>query len=294
MSKPETEEVVEGQVVEETPEPPEKPQEPASLAAEDPEGSKPTEADLTVRDREDVYRAMDRADELAIIDEIQGNALEVFVYDFQNRGQRFTDLSITGVKECVRILNERGGARIRVTSAPPVTEEVTEPGEGGELESFYRVSVYAEDERSGLGFWGTATEPKNMHKRDGSRPWDKFGYTKALNKAQRNVLKLFIPEELRQTLIATAKKEGKVKVLEAARAPEAELPPPLDTPEAKKLLDKIDAAYEDLKAVNRMALPPGRFNAKRTRAASEIGALKALLGEIESRTEHEKKESTDA
>lgn len=250
---------------------------PAPTEEPNPEDFKPAPTDLEVRGPEDVFRAMDRADELLILDEIQGRALEVFVYDFGKGKQRKVDLSVAGVKEAVRLLNERGGAGIRVANTAPLVEEFQEGDE-----SYYRVMVYAEDTRGKSGYWGTAVEPKHMKLQSGATAWDRFALTKALNKAERNALKKHIPEEIRQTIISMAREEDRVRVLHSAAASQiADLPPPLTDERAEELRTKIELTYDKLKGLNRMALPPARYGAYLRRSEHTHAGLERMLNWLE-------------
>ncbi len=238
---------------------------------EDPELSKPPAAALAVdiRDSQDVYRAMDRNDEVMILEEIQGRALDTFVYSFKLAGKLTTDLTVSGVSEVVRLMNERGGCQIGISEQPPIVEEFREGDE-----DFYRVLVYARDGRqAGSGRWGTAVEPKMMELKDGTKKWDKFAMTKALNKAERNALKKQIPEDFRQTVIHQYL--GTHHVLElkplavTGGGAVAELPPALDDERAQAIKAEIHDAYKRLRALNKLKLPPARFNAFLTKAETE-------------------------
>jgi len=151
--------------------------------------------------------------------------------------------------------------------------------------------VYAEDSRGGgsQGAWGTATEPKHI-KKGKDLKFDKFAATKALNKAERNAKKKLIPEEIRQTIIAMAREESKVRVLKAAAAPLAEMPPPLTDKKAVELKNQIRASYNELKEVNRMLLPPARFNAMLTRSEHEHARLEELLAHMQGLVEKARKD----
>lgn len=220
---------------------------------------------VKVEHPDDIYLVLDRADEEQIIDELAGRQLDVFLYDFTSGGKRHTDLSYAGVREAVRTLNARGHTRIRIANQPPLIEDVSEDGE-----QFHRVTVYAEDEATGGGQWGTAVEPKHMKLKNGKTKWDKFALTKALNKAQRNALKTQIPEVLRQMLIAQwLKDEKRVKQVRASSTGAeqlAELPPPLTDERAEAQKTKCRALYDELKEINRLILPPGAFNTYLARA----------------------------
>jgi hypothetical protein len=262
-------EVVDGQVVPEE--------------AGDADDFKPEPSALVAVDHEDAFRAMDRADELQILDEIQGRALEAMVYSFESGGRKLTDLSYAGVREVVRTLNARGHTAIKVTSTPPTIEEFTEDGK-----TYYRVLVYAEDSRTGSGQWGTAVEPKHMEKRNGDVVWDKFALTKALNKAQRNAMKALIPVEFQQTVIAQYLGDAsKVRQIRAGAgaAEMAELPPPLTDPRAEAQKQRCRELFDDLKQISRLALLPAQFHAYLTRAEHSHERLDEFIAYLEQRVE---------
>jgi len=236
-----------------------------TMVPKDADEFKPPPTELVALDAQDAYRAMDRADELQILDELQGRALEVMVYSFSQGGKRLTDLSYAGVREVVRTLNVRGHTRIKISGCrPPLVDEVSEDGE-----SYYRVMVYAEDQSTGSGQWGTAVEPKHMKKKNGDVVWDKFALTKALNKAQRNAMKALIPVEFQQTVVAQYLGDGaKVKKIQAGPGAEqlAELPPPLTDPKAEALKQEAREVYDSIKSHDRTKLLPAAFHAYLVRA----------------------------
>lgn len=252
---------------------------------------KPTSTDLEVIDFDDLPRAMDRADEVMILDELQGRALDVWVYSFESEGKLQTDLTVHGVNETVRVMNERGGTKIGVSEATPLIEQFTE----GE-KRFYRAMVYALDRRSGVGHWGMAIEPVMMKLKRGGTKWDKFAQTKALNKAERNAQKKHIPEEFRQHLIAQAIGAGKVKTLEPAQSRKViEDKPVLNDEKAEAIKKEIREAYAELKDLNRMAIPPGQYQIQLSQAERESHTkLEEFRDSIVSALEHERKAAEQA
>lgn len=221
-------------------------------------------------DRQDVFRAMDRADEVQILDELAGRAIKAMVYSFEQKGGGLmTDLSVGGVNETIRLMNERGGTRIGISPQPPV-KEVVERGE----ENYWQVMAYAIDGRTGVGRWGVALEPEYVGS-GAKRKWDKFGLTKALNKAQRNALRAHIPEEFRQTVIALFLEQDarqELKPLGAGTATFAELPPPVEGPEAEKARKEVEAVWEELKEASPNRLPKGMPPAKFNSIFTQVGA----------------------
>lgn len=229
-----------------------------SATPEEIEAAKPTELEIAVDPAlpADVFRAMDRADEILILEELQGRALQTFVYSFESKGKRQTDLTVAGVNESVRLMNERGGTQIGISEQPPVVEYEERGGK-----DYVRVLVFARDDRhKGSGRWGTAVEPLNHS----NGAWDKFAFTKALNKAERNALKKQIPEDFRQSIIAQYlgtvhhQQLKTIKELQVAGGGSAELPsgPALEDDRAEALRSEINERYRQLREMNPLKLPP--------------------------------------
>lgn len=231
----------------------------SQVSSEEVEAAKPTDIELAVdpSDPNDLYRKMDRADEVLILEELQERALQTFVYSFESSGSRKTDLTVAGVNEAIRLMNERGGTQIGISEQAPIVEREEQGGK-----EYIRVMVFARDTRMpGSGKWGTAVEP--LHFSNGN--WDKFAFTKALNKAERNALKKQIPEDFRQTIIAQylgTVHQKELKSIEELRVAgggsAAELPsgPILDDEKAEVLRDEINTLYRELREINPLKWPP--------------------------------------
>lgn len=268
------------------------PSEAAPADTSDADEFKPDSTELAVIDFDDLPRAMDRADEVMILDELQGRALSVWVYSFESGGKLQTDLTVHGVNETIRVMNERGGTKVGVSEQKPHIEQLTEGDK-----RFYRAMVYAIDRRSNVGHWGIAIEPAVFESGKRKGQWDKFAQTKALNKAERNAQKKHIPEEFRQTLIAQALGAGRVQQLKPAEgAPrEIEEKPVLDDDRAEALKKEIREAYAELKELNRMAIPPGQFDYRLSAAERDSHAkLEELRDAVASALEHERKQKAEA
>lgn len=247
---------------------------PSEASPEEIEAAKPDALELMVdpRDPDSVYRVMDRADEVLILDELQERALDTFVYSFTSGGKRMTDLTVAGVNESVRLMNERGGTQIGISEQAPVVDHETRAGE-----EYVRVMVYARDGRAaGSGRWGTAVEPCDHQDQKRKGQWDKFAFTKALNKAQRNALKMQIPEDFRQTIIAQylgTHHMQELKPLTAIGAGTAalvaETGPVLEDERAEQLRQEITEGYRDLRKLNRIKFPPAKKGAYIRKAEGE-------------------------
>lgn len=262
--------------------------------------SGPTEADeplageLVVTeplDEQAVFTVLDKHDEQQILQELQDRALEVMLYDFTSGGRRMVDLSLAGVREAIRLMNNSGKCRISIVKDSLVVEEVTED-EGKGAASYYRATIMAEDEETGHAEYGSAVQEKHMKKRDGTVVWDRYAYTKAINKAQRNALKAFIPEGMRQTILAQYKDDpSALKRIESGvkAATLAELPAPDVTPEAQELRAEIEAAYGRLHALNPVRLTPGRYHDWKLQVSHDQERMRAMLAHIEQLTREEGK-----
>ena len=236
----------------------------------DADESKPTPEELVLTQERSVYEVMDAHDVDQIINEMQGRLLDVALYDFSSGGQRQTELSWKGVRECVKEMNRTGKCRLGIDKDTLQTQTVVEDGD-----VFYEAAVYAKDEVSGEAYYGFAREPKMMQKRDGSAVPDKFAKTKAINKSMRNALRMCVPERLAQTLIAQfLHDERRVKQLRSESpmvGRVAELPPPVETEEGKALIREIDGLWDQVQATEGFAstMTPAHFFAYKTRATAQ-------------------------
>lgn len=239
------------------------------------------------------YSAMERADEVQIIEAIEGRMSETLVYNVPGKGQ---DLSWVGVREAIRMIVEDTGRNIRITDAPPIKSYETINGE-----QHVSFMAYAFDEASGQGYWGEANQPVRMalkkttadnyrksgkHVYDDDTVDDEFASRKALAKAQRNALKYFIPENIRQGILAIAQNDPrKLREITMGRgAPMENKPAALSDEEGQKLIAECRELY---KAIGRefpefkAKVPPGRFNSDLQAAWSSHEALRTLKGQLE-------------
>jgi hypothetical protein len=182
------------------------------------------------------FQVMERADEDLILAELQGAALEVFVYSFEDKNKRIvTGLSLPGVRETVRVMNARGAARIKISDRPPQISE---------SDTHYEVLVYAIDEQNGGGSWGI----KRQAKRFPGGMINEFALEQALSKSQRNALRALIPETWVNVMIQDFLRSGKGRKLEEEKKPEVK------KAEAKKPEAALDPIDEQLgKAIHQLA-----------------------------------------
>lgn len=261
---------------------------------QDAEGSKPAAAELMVRPDvpDDVYRAMDAADEAQILDALMGKPSEKLVYRFRGSdGKDQTGLSYEGVAEVVREMNATPYAQIRVAKDfTPIINEVSEENEAGQTITYLQALVYAEDVHNGGGNFGTARQPKFQVFKDKSKKprLDSFATAKALSKAQRNALKPLTPVEWREALIAKhLNNPARVKELRLGMGDAtAEFPAPLTDERAVALKQQIRDVYSQIRKLDPLALPPGRFNVKLSRSEHEHERMEELLAELESMLAH--------
>ncbi len=255
---------------------------------------KPPAAELAVRPDvpEDVYRAMDAADESQILDALMGKPSEKLIYSFKGSdGKPNTGLSYEGVSEVVREMNATPYAQIRVAKDfVPIIREVSEENEHGQVVTYLEALVYAEDAHNGGGMYGTARQAKFQVFRDKNKKprLDPFATAKALSKAQRNAMKPLTPVEWRETLIAKhLGNPERVQVLRRGMGdPQAEMPPPLHDERAVELKAQIRATYKAIRDVDAMALLPGQFNARLSRAEHEHERMEELLAALEAQLAH--------
>lgn len=120
---------------------------------------------------------LDQRDEQQILDEIKGNIITEMFYSFKIEGRPVTGISWVGTKEIARQYGHIGLDFIRVD----------------ENDTHFIAVVKATDRRTKTSLLGTAMQPKLMKTRKGEVP-DRFAYTKAVSKAQRNAIRAIIPE----------------------------------------------------------------------------------------------------
>lgn len=279
---------------------PAKPKEPAiDSTAEDLPDEVPTGSALVSLDDapENVLAIVDRHDEALIVSEIQRRALKVMLYAFPVNGSQVVDLSYLGVNEAVRLMNNGRKWRITIDRTSLQCDSVMEDLGNGP-EPCWQATVYAVDELSGYGQFGTYTQPKRMKltsadkiaKRRREQPdsiddkdtiADQFARQKAINKAQRNGLRIHIPEELRQTLVAQHKGNPdavqRISIGAGANAL-ADMPAPLTDERSKQQREIARGLYKQLQALTGpQENPPGAFHAYLTRAEHDHDRLDEFI-----------------
>lgn len=260
-------------------------------------------------DRHEGLIAMDAHDSARLLERITRQAQE------QNLGKRWVyqlpgrdgakGLTVDAVEDITQQMNWTGKCAIGIL--PETLEvEVIEADEGEGDEKFWVATVAAEDARTGSRLLGTAMEPQRMKlkpstakaKREEGKPipeddkvFDRYSRAKAVGKAQRNALESFIPEVVKVTLIAmAAQNPGMVERIETAEeAKIKEMPPPLDTEEARAIKAEMATMYDGIRELGggkgRVLLTPGRYNAALLHAQHDMAALQAMKLWLEQRRE---------
>jgi hypothetical protein len=274
--------------------------------AEEIEDFRPSGVELVIADEESVFQVLDRHDEDQVLQMLQGHAVDEWFYKFPGEdGKLVVDLSIKGVFDTVGAMNRTGKIRMRVI---PGSLEGATVDEDGEV--FYEATVWAEDMTTGFSVSGHAYEPKrkklkaNTAKkyREKGKPvgeddtvWNPFAKTIAVNKAERNALAKFIPQRIRLTLVAQYLKDpSRIKEIKAGAgaAAEADIPPPLTTPEAEEKKTAARAMYDEIRELDRLAVLPGVFHQRFIRAASSLETLDSFIEALEQKRDELKERTT--
>lgn len=125
----------------------------------------------------EAYDLLDKRDEEQILAEIKGNIITEMFYSFPMDGRTVTGVSWVGTKEIAR---QYGGIALDFVRVD-------------ETDEAYIAVVKATDKRTETSLLGTALQPKLMKVKGVEKP-DRFAYTKAVSKAQRNAIRAIIPE----------------------------------------------------------------------------------------------------
>jgi hypothetical protein len=142
----------------------------------------------------DMFLDFERQDNDSIIAELRGEIIEEYAYSFTQGGQTVVGLSLPGV---MSVAQQMGG----ITCGKP---------EWTYTDDDVMCDIAATDHKTGLTFWGTASEPRVMHTRNGDK-LDKFARQKALSKAQRNAILKLIPATVAKKALEMAlEKMGKL------------------------------------------------------------------------------------
>jgi hypothetical protein len=281
-------------------------QEPTPELAEAVDEVLPSSRELAVVDPSDeheVFLRMDDHDVRLLLDQIQSSALRKYVYELSRGNEKIRGLTVHAVQDIVQRINWTGKAKIGVVPETLTVERITENAGNGE-EPFWVATIFARDEITGSSLPGSSMEPVYMSLRkstadrkraDGvkipedNKVFDSFSRWKAIQKATRNALAGFIPEEIEQTVIAMfAKDPSRVQRIQTeAEARVAELPPALTDDRAKEQIAKARELYESIREIGggrgKVDFTPGHFNAYLTAAQHDHDRLDDLLGYLAQR-----------
>lgn len=126
------------------------------------------------------FAIMERHDENQIMEELQGNVIKEYLYDFQQNGHRVTGLSYAGV---VHVALKLG----HIHTGEPIIQEMN----GG-----YLAKVPATDMKRNVSTWGVSFQSQKMTLKDGREIPDKFAIQKVVAKASRNAMRHLFPEKI--------------------------------------------------------------------------------------------------
>jgi hypothetical protein len=276
---------------------------PMPEAAEKIEEFIPGPAELAVidpQDRHEVMLSMDEHDVRMLLERVQSSALRKWVYELKDQYPPVRGLTVHAVQDITQQMNWTGKCRIGVVPDTLTVERITEDAGHG-AEPFWVATIFARDEVTGAILPGSSMEPVRMRLRpetaakkrkkgmkigEDNTLFDPFSRTKAIQKAARNALAAFIPEQIEQTVIAMFEKDpARVELIQTEQEQKlAELPPPLDDDEARVLIAQAEAAYEEIVwPAARVEFPPGTFAAWKLQAQHSHDRLRDLVAYVEKR-----------
>jgi len=157
----------------------------------------------------EVYKAMEKKDEEAILDELKGELLDNFVYTITvwdrktGMSRNVTSLSYAGVKEAIRWYRNIEIIEHKET----ITEEE------------YLAVVRVKDLKRNIEVLGASSCKKDVP----------FAWVLAVNKAERNAFRKLLPEELMAQVIKHYKEKYGAKTM-VVEVPEGPSPPIVSTP----------------------------------------------------------------
>lgn len=256
-----------------------------------------------VDDPGDTHTALivfDNHDIAMLREQVQGAALRKWVYELPGQGE---GLTVHAVQDITQRMNWTGKCKIGVLPETLEVEQIT-ADEGNGPEPFWVATIFAKDEVTGQIQPGSAMEPQRMRLKtrtadekrkkgmkipEDNTIFDRFARTKAIQKATRNAMGAFIPEEIEQTVIAMFKNDPRrvERIQTEAEAKAAEFPPPLDTPEAKELISKCEALYDEIRELRggqgALKFPPGLFASWMMQSQHSLERLQGFVDYLEKR-----------
>jgi hypothetical protein len=259
-------------------------------------------------DQHEVMVRMDEADVQMLLTWAQGAALRRWVYALP--GNKGEGLTVHATQDVIQRMNWTGktkvGLLLDANGKPVLDVEVIEADEGNGLEPFWVATAYARDEVTGAVLPGASMEPQWMKLKDytagqkrkegkvireDNKVFNRFSRSIAIQKATRNALAAFIPEEIKQTVIAmfVGDPQRVQRIRTEAEVKVAELPPPLDDEEARALIARAEEVYAEIRELGggrgKIKMTPGTFNAWKLQAQHSHDRLRDFITYLEERRE---------
>lgn len=261
----------------------------------------PGPAELAVADPADEHEVMLRMDDhdvRMLLERAQKTALKKWVYELPDGTK---GLTVGAVQDLTQQMNWMGKCRIG-TVPETLTVEQLIADEGNGEEPFWVATIFARDEMTGAMLPGSSMEPQRMRLRKATADrkrqrgaqipednaiFDRFARTKAIQKAARNALAAFIPEEVEQAIIAMFENDPKrvERIRTEAEQKIEDRPPPLDDDEAKAKLKLARDLYDEVRELGGSAVTeftPGKFGAYMLNAQHSHETLDAFVEYVRS------------
>jgi hypothetical protein len=261
----------------------------------------PGPAELVVADpsdRHEVMLRMDDHDVRMLLERAQKTALKKWVYQLPDGTM---GLTVGAVQDITQQMNWMGKCRIGVLPETLEVERIVEDAGHGE-EPFWVATIFSCDEVTGARLPGSSMEPVRMRLRkstadrkrqqgakipEDNTVFDPFSRTKAIQKATRNALAAFIPEEVEQAIIAMfANDPARVERIRTEAEQKIEdRPAPLDDDEAKAKIVTARSLYDEIRELGGAAVTeftPGKFGAYLLNAQHSHETLDAFLDYVRS------------
>lgn len=159
-------------------------------------------------DKGEIFKTFDEADEEQIEAELKGAVAEEMVYSFSVGGQRITGLSKAGTWAVMRAFNKTAlKSKKPIIVLSPVKDGVLTESEAG-FGFVANASLF--DIESGIvlenGGGGSQASKKDSRGRE-----DSFALAKAVTKAQRNAIRVLLPDDVVNKHIEKWSKQQKVR-----------------------------------------------------------------------------------
>ena len=157
---------------------------------------------------QDVFVAFDRLDDDQIIAEMKGAALQAYVYEFEQNGQKVRGLSKAGTDDASRIMATKYGEALREEA---VHLEYQDEEAGYFIAKVVRVVVKNEGTEIMMdSAIGQKRQAKYVDTQKG-RKINNFWFEQGGQKALRNAKQKLIPETIKQAIIQGYIDQGKIK-----------------------------------------------------------------------------------